>query len=162
MGKNVFVNHIFNAPVEKVWSLWTCPELIKQWWGPFKFTCPVAEIDFRVGGTSKVCMVSKELGFSESYSVWQYKRIDLYSRIEYIQNLANKDGLKQNPVDLGMPPDFPTDVLTTITLKPIDNYRTEMTVLEDADFGEISHFAQLGMEQCVEKMSLILTTKINR
>jgi uncharacterized protein YndB with AHSA1/START domain len=158
MRKKVFVSRIFNAPVEKVWNLWTNHELVMQWWGPDKFSCPEAEINFRVGGISKVCMVSKELGFSESYSIWQYTKIEFCSRIEFIQNLANKDGAKQNPVDLGMPSDFPTDVMTTVTLKPLDNYKTGMTILEDADFGEISHFAQIGMEQCFDKMSLILNT----
>jgi uncharacterized protein YndB with AHSA1/START domain len=155
MEKNIFVSRIFNAPVEKVWNLWTNPELIKQWWGPDKFTCPTAEIDFRVGGISKVCMVSKELGFAESYSVWQYTKIELYSSIEFIQNLANNDGVKQKPVDLGMPPDFPMDVITIITLKPLENYKTEMTILEDADFGQMRHFAQTGMEQCFAKMRLV-------
>jgi uncharacterized protein YndB with AHSA1/START domain len=155
MGKNVFVSRIFNAPVEKVWNLWTNPELIKLWWGPDKFTCPTAEIDFRVGGISKVCMVSRELGFAESYSVWEYTKIDPCSRIEFIQNLANKDGVKQNPVNLGMLPDFPTDIMTTITLTPLGNDKTEMTVLEDADFGQISHFAQIGMGQCFDKMRFV-------
>jgi uncharacterized protein YndB with AHSA1/START domain len=160
MRNNVFVSRIFNAPVEKVWDLWTNPERIMQWWGPDKFTCPEAAIDFRVGGVSRVCMVSSELGFAESYSIWQYTIIEPYRRIEYIQNLADKDGVKQNPVDLGMPPDFPTDVMTTITLTPLEKDETRMTVLEDADFGQISHFAQLGMEQCFDKMSMVLDLAI--
>jgi uncharacterized protein YndB with AHSA1/START domain len=155
MGKKVFVSSVFKAPVEKIWGLWTSSEFIKKWWGPDKFTCPTAEIDFRVGGISKVSMVSQELGFAESYCIWQYTKIEIYSRIEYIQNLANKDGVKQKPVDLGMPPDFPMDVLTIITLKPLENYGTEMTILEDADFGQISNFAQIGMEQCFDKMRLL-------
>ena len=60
MGNKVFVSRIFNAPVEKVWNLWTKPELVKQWWGPDKFICLTAEIDFRVGGISKVCMVTND------------------------------------------------------------------------------------------------------
>jgi len=156
MERKVLVSRVFDAPIENVWKLWSDPELIKQWWGPDKFTCPVAEIDFKVGGISKVCMVSKELGFGESYSIWQYTKIQPYTSIEFIQNLANKDGIKQKPVDLGMPPDFPTDVKTVVTLKSLDNNKTEMTVLEDADFGQISKFAQMGMEQCFTKMRVTL------
>jgi len=37
MEKNVTASRIFNASVEDVWSLWTKPELVMQWWGPDKF-----------------------------------------------------------------------------------------------------------------------------
>jgi hypothetical protein len=44
-----------------------------QWWGPEGFTCPVAKMDFREGGTSLVCMSSPEYG--DLYSNWEYQKI---------------------------------------------------------------------------------------
>jgi uncharacterized protein YndB with AHSA1/START domain len=50
------LTRVFDAPVEQVWNAWRDSEIVKQWWGPLGFTCPVAEMDFREGGTSLVCM----------------------------------------------------------------------------------------------------------
>ena len=38
------------APRERVFAAWTKPELLVNWWGPEKVTCPEAEVDLRVGG----------------------------------------------------------------------------------------------------------------
>ena len=75
--------------------------------------------------------------------------------IEFIQNLADAAGNKKLPVDLGMPADFPEDVRTVVTFKETGKGQTEMTVTEYADFGQMSHFAQLGLEQCFDKMKEI-------
>lgn len=153
MEKKIVVTRIFNEPVELVWQNWTDPELIKQWWGPDKFTCPTAKIDFREGGTSIVSMLAPvSFGGQETFSIWVYTKINLHQSIEFIQNLAYKDGRKANPVDLGMPPDFPEDIRTVVTFKELGKSKTEMTVTEYADMGQMSHFAQLGLEQCMDKM----------
>ncbi|HRG53459.1 MAG TPA: SRPBCC domain-containing protein, partial [Bacteroidia bacterium] len=78
MEKKIVVTRIFNAPVELVWQNWTDPELIKQWWGPDKFTCPTAKIDFREGGTSIVSMLAPvSFGGQETFSIWVYTKIKL-------------------------------------------------------------------------------------
>jgi uncharacterized protein YndB with AHSA1/START domain len=65
-----------------------------QWWGSNGFASPSAEIDFREGGTSLVCMrAPKELGGQDLFSTWTYKKIVPMELIEFIQNLADKDGL---------------------------------------------------------------------
>lgn len=43
-------SRVIRAPRERVYAAWTNPELLKQWFGPKEFTCPVAELDVRVGG----------------------------------------------------------------------------------------------------------------
>ena len=156
MVKNLVVSRVFNAPLREVWKVWTEPELVKQWWGPEMFTCPIARMDFREGGTSVVCMRSpKELGGQDMYSIWTYKKIIPGESIEFIQNLADKDGNRQHPDTLGMPPDFPEDVRTVVTFKETGENKTEMTVTEIADFGQMTTFAKLGLEQCMDKMLAI-------
>ncbi len=158
MEKTVTASRIFNASVEDVWSLWTKPELVMQWWGPDKFTCPTARIDFQEGGTSLVSMKAPlEWGGQETYSIWNYTKIIPFQSLEFIQNLADQNGNKQNPVSLGMPADFPTDVRTVVTFNEINKGKTEMTVTEYADFGQISGFAKLGLEQSLDKAVLIFS-----
>jgi len=157
MANIVEVTRIFDAPVELVWKIWTDPELVKRWWGPDRFTCPVAEIHFKEGAKSIVCMRSPAaFGGGDMYSIWNYTKIILHQHIEFIQNLADAQGNKMAPVALGMPPDFPEDIRTVVVFKSLGKDKTEMTVTEYAEFGQISKFAQMGLEQCFEKMALAL------
>ena len=156
MAKQIEVTRIFNAPVEMVWKVWTDPELVKRWWGPKHFTSPVAKIDFREGGKSLVSMLAPEqMGGQEWYSIWIYVKIIPYKTIEFIQSLSDKDGNKTDPVKVGMPSDFPIDIRTVVTFTELGNSKTEMTVTEYAEFGTISNFAQIGLEQSLEKMAAI-------
>ncbi|MBS0030744.1 SRPBCC family protein [Chitinophaga sp. 22321] len=159
MAKQVEVIRTFNAPVELVWKVWTEPELVKRWWGPKHFTSPVAKLDFREGGKSIVSMQAPtEMGGQEFYSVWEYKKIVPLKIIEFVQSLSDSEGNKTDPVKVGMPPDFPVDIKTVVTFREVADGKTEMTVTEYAEFGTISNFAQIGLEQSIEKMAAIFTS----
>jgi len=153
--RQITVSRIFDASTEEVWQLWTDPENIKQWWGPDKFTCPLVRLDFREGGTSLVCMKARpEMGGGLFYNIWTYVCIEPLLRIEFIMNLSDADGVRQVPTAVGMPADFPQDVRTVVSFEAVGEGRTKMTVTEYADFGQIAHFAQIGLEQSIEKMKV--------
>jgi hypothetical protein len=84
-----------------------------------------------------------------------YTTIIPLQTIEFIQSLSDAEGNKINPTQVGMPPDFPADIQTIVTFRKIDNSTTEMTVTEFANFGTISNFAQIGLEQSLDKMVAI-------
>ena len=151
---DLVITRVFDAPIELVWRAWTEPEHVMQWWGPTYFTCPSAEIDFREGGTSLVCMrAPKEFGGQDMYSTWAYIKIVPLERIEYIHNLADKDGNKVDPVDMGLPADFPQDQRHVVTFKALSDNRTELTVTEYSwTVGHMMEMSQMGMEQCLDKM----------
>ena len=48
------LSRIIRAPREKVFAAWTEPELLKQWWGPRRVSCPEAHVDLREGGTYRL------------------------------------------------------------------------------------------------------------
>lgn len=72
--------------------------------------------------------------------------------IEFVQNFADKDGNKMDPTKLGMPADFPMDIRTMVTFKDLGDNKTEMTVTEYADMGQMTKFAKIGLEQSLDKM----------
>jgi uncharacterized protein YndB with AHSA1/START domain len=155
--RDLVVTRAFDAPIEVVWKAWTEPEHVMQWWGPDHFTSSSAKIDFREGGTSLVCMhAPKEFGGQDIYSTWVYQKIVPMQRIEFIQNLADKDGNKIDPANLGLPPEFPRDTHTVVTFKDLGNDKTEMTVTEynmpTAD-TEIGKNAEIGLNQSLDKMA---------
>jgi len=145
----------FDAPIEKVWQAWQDPELVKQWWGPDGFTAPLAQMDFREGGISLVCMESPDFG--KHFSTWHYQKIVPMQRIEYVHNLADEHGGKIDPASVGMPPDFPQDQLHAVTFKALGDGQTELTVIEHGwTEGQMMEMSRMGMEQCLDKMAMCL------
>jgi uncharacterized protein YndB with AHSA1/START domain len=154
---NVVVTRSFDAPLERVWQAWSESDYVKQWWGPTGFTCPLAEMDFREGGTSLVCMrAPKEYGGGDMYNTWTYQRIVPMEKIEFIQHFTDKDGKKLEPATLGLPPGIPESVRHVITFKTLDDDATEMTVTEYGYANEqVVEVSRMGMEQCLDKMAAL-------
>jgi uncharacterized protein YndB with AHSA1/START domain len=155
--QDLVITRVFDAPVERVWQAWSDADDVKRWWGPDFFTCPLAQIDFREGGTSLVCMrAPADFGGQDNYSTWDYQRIVPLERIEYIHNLCHEHGNKIDPTSVGMPPDFPRDQLQTITFKRLGDNQTELTVREHGwTPGQMMDMSRMGMEQCLDKMGAI-------
>ncbi len=49
------------------------------------------------------------------------------------------------------------DIKTVVTFREVANSKTEMTVTEFADMGTMSDFAQIGLEQSLDKMAAIFS-----
>ncbi|MEA2976671.1 MAG: hypothetical protein QOF19_2191 [Alphaproteobacteria bacterium] len=47
---------VFDAPRELVWSAWTDPKHLAQWWGPNGFTTTTSTFDMRPGGVWRFVM----------------------------------------------------------------------------------------------------------
>jgi uncharacterized protein YndB with AHSA1/START domain len=152
---DVVVTRIFDAPVEEVWKAWNDPEYVMRWWGPTGFTSPSAQMDFRVGGASLVCMrAPAEFGGQDMYNTWTYTRIDPHERIEFVSNFASEDGTHLDRAELGMPPGVPHDVPNEIVFKAAGDKGTEMTVTEHGYTTEQARdLSRAGMEQCLDKMA---------
>ena len=157
MKHNVVVTRVLDAPVARAWKAWSDPEYVTQWWGPIGFTCPLARMDFREGGTSLVCMrAPKEFGGQDMYNTWTYRKIDPNKQIEFILNFSDKDGTKLEPAALGISPGVPSDVRHVITFKTVGDKQTEMTVTEYGYASEQARdLSKAGLEQCLDKMAAI-------
>ncbi len=154
MTKDLTVVYGFAAPIEDVWQAWVDPELVKRWWGPKSFTCPVAKMDVREGGTSLVCMRSP--AGVEMYSTWAYTQVTEGQGFEYIFNLSDANGTKLDPAAIGLPPDFPQDARHTVVLRDVGGGRTELTMTE---FGYTNdqqlELSKAGLIECFDKMAAI-------
>lgn len=153
--KDLVVTRTFDAPVEKVFKAWSDPAYVKQWWQPNGFTTPIANMDFREGGKSLLCMRSPD--GHDMYNTWNYSKIVPNERIEFVLNFTDKDGNKLEPAKIGMPPGIPADVQHVITFKAVGDNRTEMTVTEYG-YGsdEIVRMSKAGLDQCLDKMAVAL------
>lgn len=124
--RNVVVTRVFDAPVERVWRAWSDSEQVMRWWGPTGFTCPLARMDFREGGTSLVCMrAPEEFGGQDLYNTWTYTKIVPNERIEYILRFSNEHGEAIDPAAIGLPPGVPKEVHNVNTYKDLGTGETE-------------------------------------
>jgi uncharacterized protein YndB with AHSA1/START domain len=158
---DVVVSRMFPVPPDQVWRAWSESDLVKQWWGPTGFSCPVADVDLRVGGRTLVAMrAPAEFGGGDMYSRWTYSEVVPHSRIAYVFNFADPQGNRLIPADLGMPPGIPDDGEHLVTFTDLGDGRTEMTVTEHGYTTEDArNLSQAGLEQCVDKMEAIFAAR---
>jgi uncharacterized protein YndB with AHSA1/START domain len=154
--RDLVVVRTFNAPVDQVWRAWVDPELVKRWWGPDGWTCPVAKMDVRAGGTSIVAMRSPD--GHDMYSTWAYTEVNEPRSFAYIFNLSDENGAKLDPQALGFPPDFPQDARHEVVIKDLGDGRTEMTMTEYGYTNDqLFDLSKTGLEQVLDKMAAIFT-----
>ena len=148
--EDIIVTRLFDATPGQVWRAWTEDAEVMRRWGPDFFTAPAARMDVRDGGRSLVCMRSPQ--GQDMWMTWDYLKVEPGKRIEYVQNLSDSDGKPVDPGTLGMPPEFPRDVHTVVTVTPRDG-KTEMTITERTTTSEFMlNMSRMGLEQTLDKM----------
>ena len=68
--REIHIERIFDAPRDRVFAVYTDPELIPEWWGPRGTTAEVVEMDVRTGGDYRFVMHSSDgstTGFRGTY-----------------------------------------------------------------------------------------------
>jgi uncharacterized protein YndB with AHSA1/START domain len=81
--KTITVETAVKAPIEKVWSFWTEPEDIKQWYNASDdWHAPYAENDLQVNGKFKTTMAAKDGSAGFDFE-GVYTKIVRHKSIEY-------------------------------------------------------------------------------
>lgn len=157
--QNIVVTRVIGATSEQVWKSWTQPERIMQWWGPRNYSSPSCEIDLREGGRYVFCMRAPEdQGGFDHYTAGTYQKIIPMERIEFTSGMADKNGNRMDPVQVGMPPDFPAEIRTVVTFKELVEGVTEVTITEyDWGEGQMAAFSLIGWHQSMDKLAASLT-----
>jgi uncharacterized protein YndB with AHSA1/START domain len=120
----LIITRIFDAQPEIVWKYFSDPVYFKRWWGPKGFTCPVAKIDFRVGGKYLSAMRSPD--GQEYWSTGTYKEIIPGEKLVATDSFADQDGNVVSSAHYGME-GFPMELTVNFTFKDLGG-RTEMTL----------------------------------
>jgi len=144
----------FGAPRERVWMAWTTPDLVMRWWGPKGYTAPVARISLRVGGSFLICMRSPD--GKDIWGTGFYREIVPYERIVSTDSFADEKGNVVSPIVYGMSPDFPRELLLTVTFEEKDG-KTKLT-LKHAGMpaGKTMDEARQGWTESFDKLASVL------
>lgn len=147
---DIVVTRLFDASPERVWRAWTEDAEVMKWWGPDYFTSPAAKMDVREGSRSLVCMRSPD--GTDMWMTWDYTRVIPFERLEYVQNISDAAGNLLDPAALNLPPEFPRDVATVVTLAAKGD-KTETTITETTRTTQMMlDLSRQGLEQCLDKM----------
>ena len=154
----VKIQREFNASIENVWTMWTDPELFKQWYGPMGMSVPTAEMDVVVGGIRKVCMEMKSP--ERTMSMWftgVYKEVKSPYRLVYTESMCDEDGTIISPQSMGMPAGHP-DITEVIVELSEANGKTTMTMVHvgvpEGSAGDG------GWNQAFDKLAVFFGSKI--
>lgn len=129
-----------HVPRSRAFQGWRDPEIIKEWWGPEGFTCPVAKTDFRVGGKYLFEMKKDDM---DLWTTGSYKEILDDERIVYSDWPSNSKGDIVTPGEAGMEA-FRDMGATIVTVEFIERgFQTEVRVTH-AGIPEDQH------DNCVE------------
>ncbi|RLQ86569.1 SRPBCC domain-containing protein [Mycetocola zhadangensis] len=157
---DVHATRTFPVSVEAVFAAWTEGDLVKQWWGPLGFTCPMAEMDVRSGGVSVVAMrAPAEFGGAVMYNTWTYTKVDPPNRLEYDMRFSTPEGQPISPASAGIPGGVPDFVPHVVLFDRLDDHRSRVSVTES---GYTAHDARAmslaGLEECLDKLAVLLGT----
>lgn len=119
----------FSAPVERLWTAWTTPELIKQWWGPENYSCPDARMDVREGGKSILAMQGPDGKIQ--YGGGTYLEIVPNQRIVSTDEFMDKDGNLMSAKDAGMPGEWPERSKVTLRFKSLGTNESQLDIIHE-------------------------------
>lgn len=84
------VERMFSAPVALVWSAWTEPEILDQWWAPKPYKTITKSMDFREGGYWLYTMEGPE--GDKHWCRADYKKINTLNSYEALDAFCNEEG----------------------------------------------------------------------
>lgn len=149
--RELVITRIFDAPREKVWKAWTDPEHLVRWWGPQVFTSPVCKVDLRVGGKYLFCMRSPD--GQDFWSTGEYREIVPMERLVCTDSFADPEGNVVSASYYGMDPDFPRELLVTITFEDLGD-KTRLTLKHSGmPAGDVGENAEIGWNQSLDKLA---------
>ncbi|MFN0106109.1 MAG: SRPBCC domain-containing protein [Bryobacteraceae bacterium] len=131
-GKDVFViNRSFDAPIERVFEMWTKPRHLAQWLPPEGMEMEFIRGEIKAGGSTLSRMYGAGIEF---YFRADYREVSP-NRIVYAQQFCDKnERISRHP----FAPTWPETVLTTVAFTPENPDRTRVTISSEP-YGATTH-----------------------
>lgn len=122
-NREVFIEETFNASAERVFSAWTDPAKLAQWFAPDGCTVHFKKVEVKTGGRFHSCISNPQHG--DCWAIGEYKEVSPNTKIVFTMINANEEGNPINPVEIGMDPEWPGETLVTVTFTE-ENGKTKL------------------------------------
>jgi uncharacterized protein YndB with AHSA1/START domain len=108
-GQEFSIERAFDASRDLMWTVWTDPAHMQNWFGPKGFKGIYSRNDFRVGGTYHYGLQTPD--GDEIWGRWTYREITPKERFVFVQSFSDRNGgVTRHP----MSPEWPLEMLSTI------------------------------------------------
>lgn len=115
------INRTFEAPIDRVFEMWTNPKHLPQWLPPTGFDMNFISADIKTGGTSFYSMSNGDVTM---YGKSLYQEISRPDRIVYKQVFCDEQGnISRHP----MAPTWPETMLVVVTFVKEEENLTRVT-----------------------------------
>lgn len=116
------ISRTFDAPRALLFSVWTEPRHLQQWFSPKGFTVLKALLDLRPGGTYHYGMLTPQ--GTEMWGKWLIREIVAPEKLVWINTFSDpQGGLTRHPFS----PQWPLHMMTTVTFDEQDG-KTTVTI----------------------------------
>ena len=117
VARTLTITARFDAPIGRVWQVWSDPGQLERWWGPPGYPATVTEHDLSPGGAVAYYMTGPD---GERHGGWfRVRAVDPPHDLELDAGVADADG---SPI-----PDSPTAVIR-VALSELAGGGTQMTI----------------------------------
>jgi len=127
----------FEAPIERIWRLWSDPRQLERWWGPPTYPATVTSHDLRPGGRVEYHMTGPQGDTPGGY--WEITDAEPPHRLTFRDGFADADGRPNT--------DMPMNTVN-VTIAQLEAGRTRMSI--ESVFPDVAAMEQvlaMGMEQ---------------
>ena len=86
VARTMTITARFDAPIERVWRLWSDPRQLERWWGPPGYPATVTEHDLVPGGTVAYAMTDPN--GDQHTGWWRVRAVDAPHALEFEDGAA--------------------------------------------------------------------------
>lgn len=110
------ISHVFETEPEKLFQMWTDPEVYTSWMGPTGTEMSFINADVREGGSALWQMTTPD-GLTK-FCKLHYKTIQPNNKFSYVQFFSDKDG---NFIKAPFSETYPDSLLLTVDFENLEN-----------------------------------------
>src|SRR4051794_2814608 len=139
----------FDAPVERVWQLWSDPRKLERWWGPPSYPATFERHELEPGGTVGYFMTSPE--GERFHGVWRVVAVDPPRSLDVEDSFADPDGNVNSELPTGQMRMRLTEDGGRTRMELVSIHATIEDLQQVLDMGQAE-----GMKQAMGQMDAIL------
>jgi uncharacterized protein YndB with AHSA1/START domain len=99
-AKTMTITARFDAPISRVWQVWSDPRQLERWWGPPTYPATVTEHNLTPGGIVAYTMTGPD--GHEHRGRWRVRTVDPPHTLEFEDGFADAEGKPSPDTPTGM------------------------------------------------------------
>ncbi|WP_316745731.1 SRPBCC domain-containing protein [Pedobacter gandavensis] len=153
--KELYLTHLFNAPVEMVFQAWTDPQQLTQWYAPDGCSIIYKALNLTENGSFHSCIQDPVHG--DCWVKGQYLEVKAPEKLVFSMTLSNEAGDTLAATEAGKPGDWPLEILTTVLFTAVGQ-QTKLSIHQTVpEASAKENGAYQSWIKMLDKLSALLT-----